>query len=253
MTFLKRFTFAAFGMAVLGSAFAQESTPIELHNLSEGHPTSLEDAFPVPEGARAFQINLAFASFDDTDFWSVEPGFLWGLTRDWQASVSIPFFFSDDDNETGDLRLGVLWGPKPLNSTDIAFAIGGELDIPTNSDDNEDDDDVDSRIKLLVTMPLDDNKGEANSRLHFNATFINSKNDSEGNVFALGYSQLIDPMTVFVTDFVRLDPEVGDTSDALEFGVRRAMKTGHGSLALRLGLNDNALDWGLSLGWQARL
>lgn len=253
MRIFGRLTLAALGVAIFGSAMAQDVPDIELHNLIEGHPTSLEDAFPVPEGVRAFQLNLAYLSFDEDSLWAIEPGFLWGITRDWQASASIPFFISDNDSDTGDFRLGVQWGPNALNSTDIAFGIGGELDIPTNSDDGEDDDSIDTRIKLFVTMPIDDNRTERNARLHLNATFINADNDSEGVAFAFGYSQLLDAQNVFVANLVRLDPEAGDTSDVLELGLRRRMNTGFGSIGLKLGLSDNALDWGLNLGWQTRL
>lgn len=253
MRIIGRLTLAALGVATFGSAMAQELPDIELHNLVEGHPTSLEDAFPVPEGVRTFQLNLAYLSFESGSLWAIEPGFLWGLTRDWQASVSIPFFISDDDSDTGDLRLGVMWGPNALNSTDIAFGIGGELDIPTGSDSSEDDDNIDTRIKLFVTMPIDDNRSERNSRLHLNVNFINSDNDSEGVAFAFGYSQLLDAQNVFVANLVRLDPEAGNTSNVLELGLRRRMNTGFGSIGLKLGLSSNALDWGLNLGWQTRL
>lgn len=241
-----RFVLGAALLAAFGVASAQD-----VHNLSENLPTSIEDAYPTPVGERQLQLFFAYDTFNDVNVFTFEPTVRWGLTEDFEASVSLPFFWNEDDSNLGDVRLRVLWGPKAQNDPDLAFALVGEVDIPTNTDDNEDDDEVDTRLKLILTQPLD--QGPSHDRLHLNITWLNSSGDSEGVEYGIGYSRLLDPSTAFVADIVRLDPEGGDSVDAIELGVRRQfqeMQTW--ALGLRFGLGDNPLDFGITASWQTK-
>lgn len=163
---------------------------IDHANLDEGRPLRLDDAYAIPAGELALEFGVGYESArhaDDHVFAPIE--ILWGAAPNLQLSVGSTFISDphdvDDQSKSGDLRLSALYNFNQETSLP-AFAVKGELNIPTGVDSSG----VDGEITGIIT------KSFGNVSLHLNAgyEFLSGTDDDEEDrlyKFALGASMPI--------------------------------------------------------------
>ncbi len=192
-------------------------------NLEEGLPVTVEDAIPIAYRGREFQGLFRYQRTDDgEDRFVLEPRIEYGLARNWQAKLAVPFYLGNADRTgSGDVGVEVF---RNLNQESLAlpaFALSVRADFPTG----ERSEGIDTTAKLLLTKTL--GRTSLLHRLHVNLAWkhnAGARVGERGDRFegVLGYSRLVGPDTVLVGDYVFEQERVkGREGHVLELGVRR--------------------------------
>lgn len=252
MTFRKKISIftcsGVFALAALSTVHAADHP-----NLEEGLPAPIEDAYPIPYGGREWQAPLRYDRSDTgEDRTVVEPRYEWGFARNAHFKIGVPLFLgSEEDTNSGDVRLEALYNFNQESRFFPAFAASVRVDAPTG----EDSEGVDTSVKLIVSKLL--GRSSFYHGLHANAAWFNNADPLPGerdqyNMAALGYTARLSPDTLLVLDVVREEErQEGMTSELAEIGLRRQITptlvlTG----GLGAGLDDQSPDFRVTAGIQ---
>jgi hypothetical protein len=169
------------------AAVAVEARAIDHANLDGGRPLRLEDAYAIPTGELALELGIGFDIRREADDQAFAPfELLWGALPNLQLSIGSTFISDprevDDQSKSGDVRLSALYNFNQETSLP-AFAIKGELNLPTGVDSSG----VDGEITGILT------KSFGNISVHLNAgyEFLSGTDDGEEDgryKFAFGAS-----------------------------------------------------------------
>ena len=222
-------------------------------NLEEGLPTEVEDAYASnylkPELQSLFRYERINAH---QERFVLNPRFLYGFARDWQAKVTTPFLFgSADKTDSGNLGFEVLDNFKHESHSSPALALAIGADLPTGRQNKG----IDTSLRFIVTKAL----GETylDHRLHLNMIWDHNagamtSQRSDRYTAILGYSHPIPADLVLVMDFAReQELERGKTDNLIEAGLRH-MVTAHSvaSLGVGLGVGEDSPDFRITIGLQ---
>lgn len=193
-------------------------------NLEEGLPTELEDAYPIAFRGREFQTQVQFERTDGgKDRFVIDPRFEFGIARNAQAKISVPFFLGDaDQKDSGNIGLEGFYNFNTEGIWLPAFATSLRLDFPTGRHASG----VDTTLKGLVTKSI---TKTGLDRVHLNMAWKHNDNGGAGPMVrddlfhvVFGYSRRVGADTVVVADYVwEQDRVKGKTADILEIGLRR--------------------------------
>ena len=193
------------------------------YNLEEGLPTKLEDSLPTAYLNRELQGRFSWEhTRDGEEIFILEPRLEYGIFRNAQVELNVPFWLGDGVEEEGigdvvvaalyNIHQETLWLPAPSLAAHVIF--------PTN----DDSDGVDTVLKLILSKTI--GGGFNWQRVHLNVSWhynSDAHEDERENYFVgiVGYDRLIGPDTVLVLDFVReQEKEEDQDSNLLEAGIR---------------------------------
>jgi hypothetical protein len=192
------------------------------HNLEEGLPTEIEDAYPVGFRGREVQAAFRYERTDDNeDRFVIDPRVEVGFAPNWQAKVSVPFFLgSADRTDSGNVGLEAFYNFNVEGLVLPAFALSGRTDFPTGKDSAG----LDTTLKAIMTKSI---SKTGLDRIHLNLAWkhnAGSRHGQRDDLYRLvvGYSRRLDADTTVMVDFIR-EQEVEDDHEAnlFELGVRR--------------------------------
>lgn len=223
---MKRTSFLKAVLACFALSVSAESYGADPANLEEGIPTQLEDAVPLPYQERQIQGRLSYEKTDEEqDRTIIEPFLGYGFAPNWQGKVSVPVLVGDADRTgSGDVRISVMYGFMAETDDVPAFAISGEVQLPTGKRSEG----VDTVLKILASKKL--LRTEAAHRFHFNLAWehnVRPVGDEERDDMlrgAVGVDMEMGPDSVFVVDLVRTQGREKDSeSNELEAGLRHRL------------------------------
>jgi hypothetical protein len=152
------------GVVLLAWASAARAT--DHGNLDAGRPTRLEDAYTIAAGEIALELGGGFSVRPHGADRAIGAGsLLLGAAPNLQ--VGLGGFLSthpdsiDEDTKSGDLQISALYNFNQETLTLPAFAVEGELNLPTGDDSSG----VDATIRGIVTRSID------RVSFHFNAGY----------------------------------------------------------------------------------
>jgi len=222
-------------------------------NLEEGLPTEVEDAYASdylkPELQSLFRYERLNAH---QERFVLNPRFLYGFARDWQAKVTTPFLLgSADKTGSGNLGFEVLNNFKHESQYSPALALAIGADLPTGRQNNG----IDTNVKFIGTKAL--GKTFLDHRLHLNLIWDHNAGPmpaqrSDRYAVIVGYSHSIPADLVLVMDFAReQELEKGKTDNLIEAGLRH-MVTAHSvvSLGVGFGVGEDSPDFRITIGFQ---
>lgn len=166
---------------------ATSANGIDHANFDSGRPLRLEDAYAIPHRELSLELGIGFdirREADDQVFAPFE--LVWGALPNLQLSLGTTFISDphevDDESKSGDVHLEALYNFNQETALP-AFAIKGELNLPTGVDSSG----VDGEITAILT------KSFGNVSLHVNAgyEFLSGTDDGEEDglyKFAFGAS-----------------------------------------------------------------
>lgn len=238
---------------------ASDRLPAADHtNLEEGIPTQLEDAYTIPYLGKEIQLATRYdRTADHRNLFLVEPRFEYGLARNLQVAVGVPFDYGSaarqqaEGRGLGNVNLSALYNFNQESLYLPAFALSGRVEFPTADRARG----VDTAVGLVFSKTL----GSASfmPRLHFNALWLHNAgadtNEREnGYRLIAGYTMRIGADTVGIVDYVH-EREVSErrTSNLIEVGLRRQITPRFVlSAGGAAGLTSNSPDARASLGAQ---
>lgn len=192
-------------------------------NLEEGLPTELEDAYPTAYRNREFQFFTRYErQRDGSDRVVLTPRFEYGLFRNAQVSVTVPFYTgSADRTGSGDIRIEAFYNFNTESRKLPAFAVVGRITAPTGKDSAG----LDAAMKFIATKSISNRL----DRLHLNLELernAGARFDERNTLYRaiFGYSGRVGADTLFVADFVRRQERLrGENSNIIEAGIRRQL------------------------------
>jgi hypothetical protein len=191
------------------------------HNLEEGLPTRVEDAYPTAFRNREVQSVFSYdRTHEDENRVTLEPRLEFGIAPNTELRLSAPFFVGDADRTgSGNLDVSALYNFNTEGLMLPAFAVEGEGAIPTGKDSQG----FDTTLKFIATKSI---SKTGLDRIHLNLGWTHNadREDDEREhryLAILGYSRRLTADTVFVTDFIReQERQHGEYSNILELGIR---------------------------------
>jgi len=243
---------AAFPMGDLSLALAADHM-----NLEEGIPVEIEDALPT--AYRNIEIQGLFhwdREYNGDDRFTSEARLELGPFRNTQLEIDVPFLWGDavEEDGLGAVRLGALYNFNQETLLVPAFALAGDLELPTN-DESEG---VDTTLKFILTKTI--GRSSVLQRIHVNGSWKHNS-EAEGDeredyyVAVAGYDVRVTPDTMLIIDFVREQDEMKDEEASIvEVGLRYQL-TPLTVLALGAGagIGDESPDVRVMVGFQHSL
>jgi hypothetical protein len=193
------------------------------YNLEEGLPVEVEDALPTAYRNREVQ---GLARWDHTkegkERFRLEPRFEFGLWRNLEAEVSVPFNYGSavEDKGIGDVEVSALYNFNQETLLFPALALSGTAIFPT-SDEGEG---VDTRAKFIATKSI--GRSAKFHRLHLNFVWNHNTDplhDERDDYYSgiIGYDRAITADAFLVLDLVREQQKEKDqTYNLFEAGIR---------------------------------
>ncbi len=134
-------------------------------NLEEGIPTEIEDASSIAFRSLEQQSVFKFEHGGERgEIFRLEPELQWGVIKNGQVGLRVPFFVGVGDREgSGDILLEGLYNFNVETRTVPATALRVGFELPSGKDSEG----VNSVVKGILT------KGMQQSRFHLNAGFTN--------------------------------------------------------------------------------
>ena len=197
-------------------------------NLEEGIPTQLADAYPIGYLGKELQLATRFdRTADHRNLFLVEPRFEYGLARDLQVSVGVPFNYGSaaprqaGGRGIGNVNLSALYNFNQESLVLPALALSARAEFPTADRARG----VDTAVGVVFSKTL----GAANfiPRLHVNALWLHnagagSRERENGYRLIGGYTMRVGADTFVILDHVH-ERAVNErrTSEVVELGLRR--------------------------------
>lgn len=240
-------------------AFALLALPARAHdhlNLEEGIPVEAEDAYVTPYGGWELQGVFKYERTEEgTDRLRLRPRLEWGVWRNWQATVSAPFFTGGAEREgSGQVETEALYN---LNSEGVyvpALTFGGAIQFPTGLENHG----YDPFAKAILTKTL--SRGTLLQRLHLNALYFHNGERREGERLdrfkaAGAYEVRVSPNDILlVGGFHEEDIRQGRISRMAEAGLRHQFDPLTVlSVGGAAGLGREAPDYRFTVGFQRSL
>jgi hypothetical protein len=231
-------------------------------NLEHGQPTTIEDAYTIKEGAIELQGHLGFERLPHNDKgrtrFTLAPRIEMGIAPNLQLSFDTPYRDGNaPETGQGDLNLEALYNFNTESLHVPAMSIGFGIHEPYGSESGG----TETSLKAVATKSLGP-YGDTYTprRVHLNLRW-NYNWDREPNersnryLMGVGYSQPINNEWVIVTDLYREEERMeGVARNIAEIGVRHQMTPlTVMTLGVNAGLNDQAPDWGVVIGFQHTL
>lgn len=141
-------------------------------NLEEGNPITVEDASVIAYRSIEQQPVLRYERGGERgEVFTLEPELKWGLIKNAQLEVKVPFFIGPGDREgSGNVQVAGLYNFNLETSLVPALALRVGLEFPSGEDASG----VDSTVRGILT------KGFARGRAHLNAGFTNRGDPGPG-------------------------------------------------------------------------
>jgi hypothetical protein len=222
------------------------------HNLEEGLPISIEDAYVIGQWGREIQLATSYERTDEgDDRMVIDPRIEAGIARNWQAKIHAPFYAgSAGHQDSGNIGLEAFYTFNTETLALPAFALSGGAELPTG----EDSAGVDTTAKFLVTRTITEH---GMNRMHFNVSVhrdAGAPDDQRDYRYKaiVGFSRPWGPDTLLVADVLREEQREDDKeSNVIEVGLRcqvtpRLVLTGGAGA----GVGDESPDVVASLGLQ---
>ncbi|RJQ77890.1 MAG: hypothetical protein C4519_12705 [Desulfobacteraceae bacterium] len=193
------------------------------YNLERGLPVQVEDTIPTPYRNREIQGLLQWERKDDgDDRFTAEPRLEYGIFRNAQVSLAVPFEFGSDveDDGLGDIELGMLYNFNQESFVLPATALSLEIAFPTS----DESDGIQTTLKFIASKTI----GRTSSwhRVHLNAAWNyngDPDDDERRNYYTaiIGYDVRITGDMLLVLDFIREQQKEEDRdSNIVEAGIR---------------------------------
>lgn len=248
----------ALGCALMGGSVAWgDDYPGNPHpyGLDPNFPLQVEDARTTPEGKIEYQqADVYQRSKDDKDQYTIEPQLKWGVIKDVDLHLTVPYVFGNGDTtDAGQVQVNSQWEfleEKP-DEWWPALAVEGDLNLPTGTSD----DGWDVGLQVIATKTVI--SGPTQGQIHLNFTETrNGQAHSDQREFVynavIGYSQRILDETVLVLDVGRSQGfSHNDETNFAEVGLIQKV-TEHLNLAVGVGLGfgDESYTYGGNFAFQ---
>jgi hypothetical protein len=203
-------------------AWGKPAAATQHWNLSDGLPTTVEDAFARGAGGLEVQVFSRWNSRDEgRDQWELTPRFVWGVGDRVEVRAGGTALIGGNRTGSGDLRGEALWQiSDPGAGWTPAFATLLAFDLPTGRDTRG----IDTTLKLIGTSTL--GPPQAMQRVHFNLGYRENDRPRPGErgslwQYGVGYSQPFGQTMTFVADLIREEGRRGGVRGTIaEAGVR---------------------------------
>ncbi|RJR54822.1 MAG: meta-pathway of phenol degradation [Desulfobacteraceae bacterium] len=227
------------------------------YNLEEGLPVTIEDALPTAYRNREVQ---GLVRWDHTkegeEHFRLEPRFEFGLWRNLEAEVTVPFNYGSavDDKGIGDVEVSALYNFNQETLLFPALSLSGAAIFPT-SDEGEG---VDTRAKFIATKAI--GRSSKFHRLHLNVVWnhnTDALHDERDDYYSaiIGYDRAITADAFLVLDIVREQQKEKDqTYNLLEAGIRyQCNPLTVFTFGVGTGIGDDSPDFRAVVGFQRSL
>jgi hypothetical protein len=206
---------------VLAAWITAPARAADHHNLEEGLPTQVEDAYVVGRGARELQAMMRYERTDESkNRITLDPRFEFGLWNNLQAKISVPFYVGNASRTgSGNIDLELFYNFNTEGLVLPAFAVSLRGKLPTGTHSRG----VDTTLKAIATKSI---TRTGLDRVHLNASWEHNGDawpDEREHSYhvVVGYSRRITADSLMVADFVRESLiERGAESNVVEAGVR---------------------------------
>lgn len=231
-------------------------------NLEQGQPTVVEDAYTLKEGAIELQGSLGFERLPHNEEgrsrFTLAPKIEMGIAPNLQLSFDAPYREGNaPETGEGDMNLEALYNFNTESLLVPAMSVGVGIHEPYGSESGG----TETSIKAIATKSIGP-YGDTYipRRIHLNLRWNHNWDREPGErsnryLAGVGYSQPINNEWVVVADLYREEERmVGSARNMAEVGVRHQMTPlTVMTLGLNAGLNDQAPDWGVVVGFQHTL
>ncbi len=222
-------------------------------NLEEGLPTQLEDARPIAYGGREIQLAVGYERGDEENTFILNPRYEIGLLPNTQVSVDVPFRFGEGDkHESGNLEFEAMYALWQEGVWLPAVALAGFVEAPTGLHATG----FDPGAKLLITkMPWVRTHWLHELHLNLQALRNTARADGENEYRfrgVVGASFRLGPDGIGIVNFLREQERLeGEVANLVEAGYRMQLTPFTVlSIGAQAGVNNDAYDFGATLGWQ---
>lgn len=222
----------------------------DLMNLNELMPTRIEDAAPIDAKQWQMQLSTAFNEDGDSDqafFW---PNLRYGVNKRLQLEAYHTLKSGGDETGNGDIYIGGLYQLNESHDWSPVFAFEPNLTLSTGEHSRGEDFDY----KILISSSLRGTPQKPITQFHFN--FKQSYNDDPRSnerrnryMYAVGMSQRVNHLTVFVADLIFSEEKrKWHTDNAFEVGLLRMVEDDvRIGVGLGVGIGEDSPSWGANL------